>query len=151
MNPQPIEPAAKRRSGCRQNHSTSNGQLWSRGDNESLGVIIGADGRPQYKLRCRTCNTSGSAIGRSLLEAWGYSPDDLEWYQVNEARVYDPCSVKDCTVTPTEYHHFAPKNTFGDQADAWPYLPLCRPHHVEWHERMDGYRWHAPAVERKAS
>lgn len=139
-------PAAVRRARCTNQHTASSGRLWTRGNDESLGVIICADGRPQYKLRCRACNTTGSPVGRSLLEAWGYTPDSLEWHQVNEARQYDPCSVKDCATTPTEYHHFAPRNIFGAEADEWPYLPLCRPHHVEWHQRMDGYRWHQPGT-----
>lgn len=99
-----------------------------------------------YKLRCRRCGTTGGPVGRTLLESWGYTPDDIEWHQTNEAREYEPCSVGKCQTTPTEYHHFAPRNTFGDQADEWPYLPLCRPHHVEWHQRMDGYRWHRPGI-----
>jgi hypothetical protein len=138
--------AHARRANCPSAHSSTDGSTWRRGANESLGVVICADGRPMYKFRCRDCNTKGSPVSTKLLDAWGLTPDDIEWHQTNDARTYDPCSVNDCTVTPTEYHHFAPRNTFGLEADEWPYLPLCRPHHVEWHQRMDGYRWHQPGA-----
>lgn len=142
----PPAPAWDRRANCPAQHSVSNGHTWTRGENEALGVIICADGRPMYKLRCRVCGTAGTPVSTRLLAAWGLGPADLEWEQRNEPRRYDPCVVANCGVTPTEYHHFAPRNTFGDEADSWPYLPLCRAHHVEWHTRMDGYRWHRKGV-----
>lgn len=134
--------ALDRRASCTAQHSTSDGHTWTRGEDEALGVIICADGRPMYKMLCRRCETKSSPVSTKLLDAWSLTPDDIEWQQLNEARQYEPCVVARCETTPTEYHHFAPRNTFGPDADSWPYLPLCRTHHVEWHERMDGYRWH---------
>jgi len=36
----------------------------------------------------------------------------------------------------TEYHHWAVRHIFGDDADQWPGAFLCRTHHMEWHKRM---------------
>src|SRR5690625_1968288 len=139
--------AQQRREQCPFEHSTPiPPDEWRRGMDEALGVIICADGRPMYKMRCRSCQTVGGPVGRKQLELWGLSPDNIEWTQRNEAHEYDPCVVASCGRTPTEYHHFAPRNTFGADADEWPCLPLCRFHHAEWHRRMDGYRWNAKGV-----
>ena len=131
-----------RRQQCPSAHSTPRGGHWTRGANEALGVIICSNGTRQHKMRCRTCGTTGSPIPARQLSAWGLTPADIEWTRANAPQQYEPCVYSGCTVTPTEYHHFAPRNTFGSDADSWPCLPVCRAHHVEWHQRMDGYRWH---------
>jgi hypothetical protein len=33
-------------------------------------------------------------------------------------------------------HHWAPRHLFGDECDGWPLAFLCRPCHVEWHQRV---------------
>jgi hypothetical protein len=53
----------------------------------------------------------------------------------------DTCSYTGCESTEIEWHHFAPRNTFGREADNYPVMPLCRAHHQGWHQTMDGYRW----------
>lgn len=68
-------------------------------------------------------------------------------FRINASYERDPCCVRGCADTDTEYHHFAPYNTFANDADNWPCLPVCRTHHREWHMRMDGYRWHARRVD----
>lgn len=138
--------AHERRARCTATHTTTDGTTWTRGSNEALGVIICADGRPQYKFRCRQCDTKGTPVSTVLLTGWGYTPANIEWKQFNAPRPYEPCSVKSCISTPTEMHHFAPYNTFNADANNWPVMPLCRAHHVEWHRRMDGYRWHKSGV-----
>lgn len=46
-----------------------------------------------------------------------------------------PCEV--CgTKGTTEVHHWAPRHLFGDDADRWPTGNLCRPCHVNWHQRV---------------
>lgn len=49
-----------------------------------------------------------------------------------------PCVV--CGGSGTEEHHWAPRNIFGEDANMWPMSYLCRMHHTEWHDRMDGYK-----------
>lgn len=53
------------------------------------------------------------------------------------------CGYLGCDSTEIEWHHYAPRNTFGYEADSYPCLPLCRAHHRHWHQMMDGYRCHA--------
>lgn len=135
----------ERRQNCPAPHSVPDRGVWIRGGaHEILGVVICSNGARQYKLRCVVCKTTGGPLPTKLLQAWGYDVGNVEWEQHNAPRVnYAPCSYSGCTVTPTEYHHFAPRNTFHGDADNWPVLPLCRPHHESWHRLMDGYRWHA--------
>lgn len=141
-----MPPARYHRDNCPSAHSVSNGSTWTRGTDEAVEQIICTDGREQFKMRCRLCNTAGGPVSPRQLNAWGLSRHDIEIVRQNESRAYEPCTVLACSVTPTEMHHFAPRNTFTTEADLWPCLPLCRAHHVEWHRRMDGYRWHAKAV-----
>lgn len=136
----------ERRQNCQAAHTIPVNGAWVRGDDEALGVIITANGTRQHKMMCRRCNTTGSPIPTRWLDKWGLTPKDIAWSRTNTPATYPPCVYVGCPVTPTELHHFAPRNTFGGDADQWPVLPLCRTHHVEWHQRMDGYRWHAKSV-----
>jgi hypothetical protein len=136
----------ERRQHCTARHTVPNQGRWVRGEREALGVIICANGTRQHKMRCLLCGTTGSPIPTRQLDAWGLTPADITWQHTNAAGDYPPCSYRDCPVTPTELHHFSPRNTFGDDADNWPVLPLCREHHVHWHQRMDGYRWHRKGI-----
>jgi len=36
----------------------------------------------------------------------------------------------------TEEHHLAPKELFGEQADKWPRVMVCRGCHMEWHRKI---------------
>jgi hypothetical protein len=42
------------------------------------------------------------------------------------------CAV--CGKPGTEYHHWAPRHKFGDEADSWPGAYLCKKHHDQWHQ-----------------
>lgn len=136
----------ERRRNCTSAHSTATPTGWVRGANEALGVIICTNGTRQHKLRCRACGTAGGPIGTKQLDAWGYAPSNIEWQQVNDPYKYPPCSYQGCVASTTEYHHFAPRNTFGADAENWPVMPLCRLHHMQWHTVMDGYRWQRKGV-----
>jgi hypothetical protein len=137
-----MPPTRVRRDNCPSSHSIVTPAGWIRGTDEAVEQIICADGREQFKMRCRRCQTTGGPISPATLNSWGLNRSHIEIVRHNEPRPYDPCSYRGCGVTPTEYHHFAPRNTFGPDADSWPCLPLCREHHVGWHQTMDGYRWH---------
>ena len=56
----------------------------------------------------------------------------------------DTCGYRGCESTEVEWHHYAPYNIFGMEANNFPCLPLCRDHHRHWHQKMDGYRWRGP-------
>ena len=51
--------------------------------------------------------------------------------------------TRECEVcrefTPTEVHHLAPAEVFGDMCDYWPIVNVCRKCHIEWHQKMRGY------------
>lgn len=127
---------------CHLRHSCKREGLWQRGDDETPGIVHQSDGGFQIKMRCNACGAKSGALPRGLIDAWGITPDRFGWSKTNEPREHEPCVVEGCGLTPTEYHHFAPRNTFGVEADQWPVLPLCVAHHRAWHQRMDGYRWH---------
>lgn len=121
-------------------------RAWARGTNDELGLLTQGNGVVQYRFRCRTCGTESGSVPRRIGDTLTQHGEPLAWHRVAEAADYPPCSVRGCTSDGREWHHFAPRNTFTDDADDWPVLPLCRPHHVEWHRRMDGYRWNRKAV-----
>jgi len=49
-----------------------------------------------------------------------------------EYRVCEKCH----TFQMCEVHHIAPRAFFGDEADSWPTLCLCRKCHEAWHTVM---------------
>lgn len=44
-----------------------------------------------------------------------------------------------CAELGIEVHHTSPREVFGDDADNWPLIDLCRECHAEWHERMNAW------------
>lgn len=124
---------------CPHRHTEKIDGLWRRGDDDILGILHMANGGRQIKAHCRTCSAKSGAIPEAVARVWVGDLDALpSWNQpVTEVT----CIVRGCTTVGSEFHHFAPVNVFGwEEADRWPYLALCRPHHVEWHNRMDGYQ-----------
>lgn len=103
------------------------------------GYIYQANGTQMAFRRCWHC---GSMTGEGI----GAVPRGGTIHDVclRDNRSTQPCQR--CTATVgTEYHHWAPRNTFPD-ADQWPGAWLCRSCHRLWHRTMDGYRWHARAA-----
>ena len=136
---------SERIAACPYRHTSAVGG-WFPGENEYLELLICANGRPQLKAVCHGCTDRSSAIPQRFWKEWRlYYPGDVVITQ-NASWVKDECCVRGCVSRETEYHHFAPWNTFGTEADDWPCLPVCVTHHREWHSRMDGYRWHAARV-----
>lgn len=130
---------------CVHQHTTKSHGQWIRGTDETPGLVVCANGTHQVKMQC-SCGHRSSPLPYRLVRAWGIRREDIAWEKVHEPAEYPPCVVAGCGATPTELHHFAPRNTFGADAELWPVSPLCRPHHVEWHRRMDGYAWQKPGV-----
>lgn len=131
---------------CSSQHTTKTEGRWVRGHDETPGLVICANGAQQVKMQCNLCGHRSGPLPYRLIHAWGIKRTDVGWEQVNDPAEYPPCVVEGCGAVPTELHHFAPRNTFADHADLWPVSPLCRLHHIEWHRRMDGYRWQRPAA-----
>lgn len=114
---------------------------WSPGDGDQLlGVLITRSGTRQYRSWCRQCSTRSGSIPHWIVEGrWADYGRHPTW-RIDESAESARCAYVGCGL-PAEWHHIAPRNTFGQVAEHWPLVPLCPSHHREWHERMDGYRW----------
>lgn len=131
---------------CPHRHTLVRSGIWERGDNEEFGIVVPAAGSSIIKARCRLCGKPSNALPARVLRAWGVTLGSLTWVRQNDPYTYEPCARRGCAVSPTEWHHWAPYNTFSGEADDWPGAFLCREHHFEWHRRMDGYAWHRKGV-----
>lgn len=128
------------RNECKHAHARKHeGLYWVPGDADEYGRIYLSNGLMQVKARCRMCGGRSGAIPADVYTSWGVQPDDLPTWTPAHTEI--TCVVIGCETPGHEYHHFAPSAVFHDDCDRWPCMPLCRPHHVEWHQRMDGYRW----------
>lgn len=84
---------------------------------QSNGVRVGS-------LRCVVCANQIKTIGADKL---GFDPP--VWA---DGKSGVPCEV--CGSTDgTEWHHWAPRHLFGDEAESWPMGALCRMCHRRWH------------------
>lgn len=107
------------------------------------GVVIISSGAKVVRLMCRSCGKNAIRPGFNF-KASAFNLDELpiiDDYRENNP----PCSV--CDKSGTEYHHFAPRNVFGAEADRWPGAWLCVKHHREWHDRMSGYSYSSKGIE----
>lgn len=130
---------------CPRDHTERRNGLWHLGNDGGLGQVITANGVLQYKTVCPDCGTSSGPIPHNVASAWAQR-HGISWQRTNEPTRYEPCVVHGCGEDGVHYHHFAPRNTFGGEADKWPVLPLCLQHHEEWHSRMDNYRRYRAGV-----
>lgn len=121
---------------------------WARGSDDRSLIIITINRTAQWKLICNKCGKVSGAIPNRLIHDLGMTPAGEVQINNPDCRAlrWDPCSYIGCNTEITELHHFAPRNTFGADAENWPVMPLCRAHHVEWHTRMDGYEWRKKAA-----
>lgn len=126
---------------CQMEHAGKRDGKWHRGWLTAIGAVITRNGNIQYKGRCIGCGYTSGPLPTALARLW-LNGSEVAWLKVNDPATYEECVVIDCAQPGVDRHHFAPRNTFVD-ADKWPVLPLCREHHFYWHERMNGYRWHA--------
>lgn len=109
----------------------------------AIRKFIKSNGVTNFELVCtvRGCrfNTSPipNAAAEQLLERLPILPTRYASQVGRHTCCYDGCDS-----TEIEWHHFAPRNTFGIESERFPIHPLCREHHRYWHQTMDGYRWH---------
>jgi len=66
-----------------------------------------------------------------------------------DARGDECCAVTGCVGKDVEWHHWAPKEFWGADADYWPKVYLCRYHHRLWHDVMSGIKFYTedPVIE----
>ena len=87
---------------------------------------ITASGSSQVWVQCLTCLQNANGGGVYLKH-----PTSLEELPIfNDYRVHC-CEV--CWALGAEYHHWAPRYLFGDEADSWPTGYLCPHCHAYWH------------------
>lgn len=90
-------------------------------------------GTSQVFWMCLECekNASGAAkwIAHEPIRNFGI---DIESIEIRKDGRADKCEV--CGGAGAEWHHFAPRFLFGDEADKWPGAFLCRSHHAHWHK-----------------
>lgn len=128
---------------CPFSHTVKRDGTWRRGDAPEAPILITqANGVQQTKLQCVHCGQATGALPAALTARWNLGTPT----EMRDNRGQDTCSVATCDSREIEWHHFAPRAVFTTEADDWPVMPLCRPHHTEWHRRMDGYRWTRRAI-----
>lgn len=112
---------------------------------ETCGYISGhfmrqifANGSENLVFVCRLCK-------RHMSKSRAFWPKAIYWGRWEDLPVFHnaqaggcPCWVQGCGNTDTELHHFAPKEFWGKDAEAWPMAYLCRYHHRMWHDVMSG-------------
>jgi hypothetical protein len=107
----------------------------------ALRRFIKTNGAVNYEL---VCTIEGCRFKSSPIPSAGALPL-AAILPVLVDRHSDPkvthCCYHGCESTQVEWHHFAPYNTFGVEANNFPVQPLCREHHRHWHVKMDGYQW----------
>ena len=82
-----------------------------------------------YCIRCM-CNANKTHIlSHKQVEDLGDLPILGDY--AKDAPPCDICGSRD----GTEYHHWAVRHIFKDDADQWPGAFLCRSHHSEWHKK----------------
>lgn len=86
--------------------------------------------------KCPRCGRDGD-LNQPYLPSKDY---DWEMLPLWEDRSKDSpkCSYLNCNNKEgVELHHFAPKATFGEDADNWPVAYLCKIHHNLWHKKIN--------------
>ena len=84
--------------------------------------------------QCTACNKPADApikfISHKLIKQRQIEIKSLP--AVRDYHELEHCAV--CGSAGTEYHHFAPRHLFGEEADNWPTAYLCKKHHDTWHD-----------------
>ena len=128
---------------CSERHARKSGAVWIQGSHDTYREVVQGNGARMIRVACGACEKKIGFLPFDVWRRWVASGAMLTLPSiVHDPREHEPCSYSGCTNMPTEYHHFAPRNTFGDDADNWVCGYLCRPHHRQWHQTMDGYSWH---------
>ena len=122
--------------------------------NYHWGVVkfFASDYSDHRKVGCMACHSSdvyhpddvtedmfgervrGRPIHVRLQKAWA---DDQGIFMVQGKERGDfVCMVKDCGSREVQHHHIAQQSVFGQRAEDFGTVPLCRAHHQELHETM---------------
>jgi hypothetical protein len=85
--------------------------------------------------RCESgCHVKTQVGGIWAPKMW-FTPAELDALPFAEAEPLPTCTV--CGVrAKLESHHLAPRELFGEEAERWPCVDVCRDCHERWHERI---------------
>lgn len=91
-----------------------------------------------YCLSCGRVATKDAYIPKRRFSLAQIDEMAIEHDYSNSALV---CCVEGCTNHDVEWHHFAPKGIFGEDAEKWPKAWVCKAHHDDWHKRTKTGAW----------
>jgi hypothetical protein len=93
-------------------------------DSFSIGKFIGPAGQIKHPYYCTRCHK------RTTI----YEPshDHLIYTAVFDTSEINECEV--CGKEGAEWHHWAPRDLFGDLCERWPQGLLCQYCHSQWHQ-----------------
>lgn len=100
-----------------------------------LARYIQSNGATGIRWVCNWCEDYGTAgdLPRSILGAVALQDLPVRVDHSDEPSQWPDCDV--CGQPAHEFHHWAPRAIFP----GWPVhlgVPLCKPHHDEWHQTM---------------
>jgi hypothetical protein len=112
------------------------------GEHVKLRRLVIGNGDCLVAWRCLDCNRWASnpvqwlahEAANAMLAKWGKKVQSLDKVDDYSAKG-TPCLV--CGDHDTEWHHVAPEalaEQFGGEWICWPVIPLCRKHHILWHQ-----------------
>lgn len=107
----------------------------------------------KLKLRKRVNKNGSVLISWHCLECGSWAMTPIKWFKhidiieylkkfdadINDIPIIDESEKQLCAVCGssfTEYHHWAPKHIFGDEAEKWPGSELCKNCHNDWHMKV---------------
>jgi hypothetical protein len=99
------------------------------------GIRRVSNGALQVIWTCNWCGQKTTPVPHHLLGRAGVNIRELPIVE-DYAGLYGRCIVRGCSSYEVEWHHIAPVAIFGDDADRWGLMALCREHHQEWGERV---------------
>lgn len=74
-------------------------------------------------------------------DSWLPNKRDLMQLPIVSRKADEPCQVLRClNVGQLEEHHLAPYEFFGDDADRWPTIRVCKRCHDKWHDTINAGR-----------
>ena len=113
-----------------------------------LGGVIKSNGQIAYRVRCVGCGKMSGELKKSdFISLIGQGKQYAWTRESNSNADVGVCQVRGCGSRHTELHHTSPRSVFGEQAEDWPLIYLCKKHHVEFHTKMTGYQWNSKGVD----
>ena len=101
---------------------------------------INGNGAEVIVARCSNCNRVPNMKQPFLPKSEHLNWKDYPLYE-DRTECQPRCMVTGCQRHDTEWHHFAPRALFGDEADDYQQAWLCQYHHDRWHQITKTGKW----------